>query len=79
MSADKRKKKQRAFAFLRDRGRGGFYSIDHFQFTGPPDANLRWLVRKGFGRLVRQAKGASPCGGRNYFVATDEFIATLND
>lgn len=68
MSADKQKKKQRAFKFLRDRRRWIRHDEpQEFYFTGPPDGILRWLVKKGFGVIRRQAKGAGPCGGRNVF------------
>lgn len=67
MSADKHKKKQRAFSFLRDRR----YWIRHdqpqeFYFTGPPNAAMKWLVKKGFARIYRRAR-AGMIAGRNIF------------
>lgn len=71
MSADKRKKKNRAFAFLRSRRQWIRHDEpQEFSFTGPPSDELRWLVSKGFGTIWRRA-GCGMVSGRNFFTEVD--------
>ena len=71
MSADKQKKKLRAFKFLRDRRRWVRHDDpQQFEFTGPPNAILKWLVEKGFGTIHRRARHRM-VAGRNVFTEID--------
>ena len=66
MSADK-KKKQRAFKMLRDRRRWIRHDEpQEFYFTGPPSAEMAWLVQKGFAVISRRPK-IGLMAGRNIF------------
>jgi hypothetical protein len=68
MSADKHKKKQRAFEMLRDHRRW----VRHdgpmsFHFSGTPSAAMRWLVEKGHAVITRRARHPAGLAGRNVF------------
>lgn len=73
MSADKHKKRDRAFAFLRRRRWGSEDGIR--AYTDSPDRpSMLWLAKKGFGAIKRLPHRVAFAGytlRRNYFIEKD--------